>query len=263
MHPGENREVAAALAATAAALVRRDATISHESGSILRGLPVYRMPRHAIVTLAPHAPDGSARAIHVHRATLTADEIETWYGVPVTSVARTVTDIARRNRSAGLLTADAALREGLVTQPQLVASARACFGWPGARSAAWVATHADPRSESPLESLTRAALIGADFPTPELQVWISAAGARVDLLYREQRVVIEADGLLKYTDPDVLREEKKRHERLVRAGYRVVRVMWSDVDPDPSPAVALVRAALAPPRFSYQVPTIWGPRVGT
>ena len=44
------------------------------------------------------------------------------------------------------------------------------------------------------------------------------------MLYREQRLVIEADGMLKYTDPAALRDEKRRQERLERAGYGVVRV---------------------------------------
>ena len=42
-------------------------------------------------------------------------------------------------------------------------------------------------------------------------------------------MVGEADGLLKYTSPDVLRAEKQRQERLERAGFRVVRWGWDDV----------------------------------
>lgn len=249
LHPGDDRQVAAALAATAAALVRRDAAISHESAALLCGLPVFRTPTDAVITLAPRAPDGSAKATHVHRAKLKAAEVATWYGAKMTSVARTVADISRSHRSAGLVTADAALREGLASGEQLLAASRACSGWPGARSAAWVARFADPLSESPLESLTRACLILAGLPVPELQIWIPDAHARVDLLYREQRVVIEADGLLKYTERAALRAEKQRHERLVRAGYLVVRLMWSDVVPNPACAVALVRAALAAAEF--------------
>jgi very-short-patch-repair endonuclease len=159
-----------------------------------------------------------------------------------------VIDIARRDRSAGLLSADAALRERLVSRLELAAAAHRCAGWPGSSGAAWVARHADPLSESPLESLTRACLILAGLPVPDLQVWIPEAHARVDLLYPEARVVIEADGLLKYTQPGALRAEKLRHERLTRAGYRVVRLMWADVAGDPSTAVSLVRSALAAQR---------------
>ena len=83
----------------------------------------------------------------------------------------------------------------------------------------------------------------AGLPAPALQVWIG--GDRVDMVYEAERVVIEVDGLLKYTSRAALRAEKQRHERLVRAGYLVVRLMWSDVVHNPTYAVALVRAALA------------------
>lgn len=263
LHPGTDGGVTAALAASAAALVRRDAVISHESAAVLHGLPVLHPRADAVVTMAPRAPDGSAKAIHVHRATLPRHDVANWYGAAVTSVARTVADIARSDRSAGLLTADAALREGLVIAADLHAAAQACSGWPGARGAAWVARHADALSESPLESLTRACLIRAGLPAPELQIWIPEARARVDLFYRAERVVIEADGLLKYTEPATLRTEKQRHERLVRAGYAVVRLMWSDVVHTPAYAVALVQAAIkGRPLFSYEKPTIEPPRVG-
>jgi very-short-patch-repair endonuclease len=48
------------------------------------------------------------------------------------------------------------------------------------------------------------------------------------MLWPHQRLIVEVDGRVKYT-ADELWREKRRQERLERLGYRVVRVMWSDV----------------------------------
>ena len=209
-------------------LVRRHAAISDASAAILYGLPVLGSP--AVPVLTAPARSGLRDGVALRLTALDSAELDDWYGAPLTSVARTETDIARSSgRSAGLITADAALRKQLTTAEALSIAAESAAGRPGAVAARWVAENADALSESPLESLTRAAILVSGLPKPQLQVSIPAAGARVDLLYAAERVVIEADGLLKYTDVTVLHEEKLRQERLERAGYRVVRVTWTDL----------------------------------
>lgn len=74
----------------------------------------------------------------------------------------------------------------------------------------------------------------------------------MDLGWRAERVIVECDGMLKFTAPtrsalhrgNVLTREKRRQESLERAGYIVVRVTWDDVLRDPEQTVARVRAAL-------------------
>jgi very-short-patch-repair endonuclease len=243
LHPNGDARVEAALAATAAALVRQGAVISHESAAILHGLPIL-WSSELPVLIAP-ARSGGRNQVSLHLTALEESERDDWYGAPVTSVARTVVDIARsKGRSAGLVTADAALREGLTTLEMLGDAVRAATGRPGNVAARWVSEVADPLSESPLESLTRAAILMSGLSKPQLQVWIPSAGARVDLLFAAERVVVEADGMLKYTDSEVLRDEKLRQERLERAGYRVVRVTWSDVTQDQPTTIGRINHAL-------------------
>jgi very-short-patch-repair endonuclease len=235
--------VAAALAAAAAALVRTHAAISHESGAIVHGLPVLITPAQPVVT-AP-ARSGSRSGLALHLTSLDDSERDDWYGIAVTSVARTVIDVARSGgHAAGLITGDAALREGLVTIEALLCATDSAAGRPGNLAARWICENADPMSESPLESLTRAAVLLSGLPKPQLQVWIPAAQARVDLLFAKQRVVLEVDGMLKYTDASVLRDEKVRQERLEQAGYRVVRVSFSDVTRDQARTIARINRAL-------------------
>jgi very-short-patch-repair endonuclease len=241
VHPEGDDDVRATLAASAAALLRPGSGVSHESAATMHGLPVLHRPPRPRLTV-DHGRSGPGPSSHIYRAPRSGAQA-TWYGVPLTTPARTVLDIARVERDAGLVSADAALAEHMTSAAQLQALVGASRNWPGNVSARWVAEHADALAESPLESLTRSCLLIGGLPAPELQAWIPEAGARVDLLYRAERVVIEADGALKYAG-SALWKEKRRQERLERAGYRVVRVLWSDVLNDRAGTVARVGAAL-------------------
>lgn len=181
-------------------------------------------------------------------ATMEPEDITDWFGAPVTTPARTILDLARHDRRDGLMAADAALHERLVTAAALEHVGQRCSGWPGIRQARGVLALASPLAESPLESLTRLAVHDSGLPPPELQVVIDdpANGRRyrVDLMWRGRRLVLEADGKLKYTREELWRE-KRRELRLTRLGYRVERVTWADVVYDWPESVARLRALIA------------------
>ena len=53
--------------------------------------------------------------------------------------------------------------------------------------------------------------------------------ARVDFLFKEQRTVVEFDGLAKYAERSDLIREKAREDALRALGYSVVRITWVDL----------------------------------
>ncbi|HSY14596.1 MAG TPA: hypothetical protein VK816_01310 [Jatrophihabitantaceae bacterium] len=243
---------AASLAATASALARRDTVVSHRSAAVLHGLPVIRLPSSPILTTRRPTATGHRPALTLRHATLMPAEVASWFGTALTSVPRTVADLAREDRRSGLMAADAALHEGLTSLTDLWTAAHGCAGRPGSQGARWVAGFADALAESPLESLVRACLHDAALPPPELQVRIADPSdgwaCRVDMLWPDQRLVLEADGRLKYrSGGDELWREKRRQKRLERLGYRVVRVLWDDIARSPAQTASRVRAALAHP----------------
>lgn len=126
--------VGRATAATAA-LVRPGHVISHRSAAVLHGLPLLWPPPMPELTACAHSTLGRRTRVAVRSAALRADELSAWYGAPVTSVARTVSDLARGDRRAGLVAADAALHERIVTPTELAEATRRGTGWPGARTA--------------------------------------------------------------------------------------------------------------------------------
>jgi hypothetical protein len=218
-----------ALRSAAAALLRPEHAVSGRSAAILCGLPTFSVPELAILTALDTETLGRRRGAHVRGATLHLRATTRWFGTPVTTPQRTIVDLARLDRWDGVMAADAALREGIVTRFSLDAELEMATGWPGVRQAREVVAVADPRAESPLESITRLALHDDGFPPPELQFWIGPD--RVDFYWPRFRLVLEADGRAKYTD-DALWEEKKReqHLRTHRDEVRFIeRVVWSDV----------------------------------
>ena len=209
----------------AAALAHPGHVVSGRSAAVLHGLPTLAVPDTPQLTTYEDAGLGRS-VVHRFGAGLDVDSVTEWFGVPVTDVARTVVDLARHDPRDGIMACDAALREGLLGSRRSREALRDAVGWPGVRRAREVVAMGSPLAESPLESVTRWAMYRSGLPAPELQVEL--CGYRVDLLLSRHRLVIEADGRLKYTG-DELRREKRREHALRNAGFAVERVIWSDV----------------------------------
>jgi hypothetical protein len=97
-----------------------------------------------------------------------------------------------------------------------------------------------------METRLRLLLVLAGLPGPSAQVSLHDERGRFlgrpDLLYREQQLVIEYDGGV---HRETLVNDDRRQNRLLGAGYRVLRFTAPDVLGTPDAVVAQVRAALA------------------
>jgi hypothetical protein len=167
-------------------------------------------------------------------------------GLAATSITRTVVDVARtRSLRATLVTGDAAIRRcGVSAIAEALAESAA---WADLGPARRAIAQLDGRSESPLESVSRAIFIERGLPAPEPQAEFfpdPQTTYRVDFYWAAERVVGEADGLVKYTEPASLREEKLRQERLEQMGLKVIRWTWRDIVGDTDRTVARIRSAL-------------------
>lgn len=239
-------EVAAAIAATNARAVG-----SHRSAAQVHGLSLVGRPRRGRVELTRAPDDHGSRSrrpgILLHVAALPAEDVVRCRGVPVTSVARTVVDLARAVPfAAGVAVADSALRDKQATRGELEAVLARCPRWPGIQRARLVIAFADPLAESVLESISRAAFHEHGLPPPELQVVVGDEEeivGRVDFLWREHRTIAEADGAIKYTDPARALAQLNRDARLRAAGYEVVHFTWPEITRVPAQVTQAIRAA--------------------
>jgi Protein of unknown function (DUF559) len=214
----------------AAAAARMDAVASHETAAVLWGIPTLGLTQPIQVTRARRCQGATHEyeGMVLYHAGLDKDHVTVHRGVPITTPARTVMDIARnRPFRAGVVAADAALRTRLCGAEELIAVAESCRRWPGVRRAKRVAAFADSRSGSPLESISRVAFHHYGLPRPILQAVVGGYD-EVDFLWERYRVIGEADGMGKYTSPEVLRNEKLRQEGLAQLGFTVFRWTWRD-----------------------------------
>lgn len=243
-----------------AALLRErcESVASHASAAVCWGLPVQRIPD--VVTLTTSNPGNGHRRGQLRRvgAPLETNECTWQDDVALTTLARTVVDVARDcDFVSAVMTADAALARGL-QRGELDQALDRAGRWPGITRAREVARFADGRSESPYESWLRVQLCQMGLaPTPQLVIRDSFGQqlARVDLALEELRLVIEFDGKDKYdvlvTDgrrpADVFRAEKERDRRLREVGWSVLHLSATDVQ-DPERLRRLVRTAMAQAR---------------
>jgi len=223
---------------------------SHHAALVLHGLPVHGADLARVDVAAPALASAIRSGVHVHRLTDTHAELVRATPRALPPAHACVLTAAAQGMESGVVAMDAALHRGLLSTVDL----EAALGHPGARyggaraRAAMDAT--DAACESPGESLTRLALaaVGAEVRSQvEIHDRDGFVG-RVDFLVGD-RVVVEFDGAQKYEGVDgreALVREKRREDRLREAGYRVIRVTWSDLG-NPARLVVRVRGALAFP----------------
>ena len=232
--------------------------VSHATAAQLWGIPILGRPGSTVHLSRPRRRTGTAAypGVTVHHAAVPGQHRTRCRGLPVTTVARTVVDLARAGSfRAGVTVADGALRRRQCTREELLEVTADCAGWPGVRAARRVAQFCDPRAANPLESISRVAFCEYGLPRPLLQAELPSLDI-VDFLWDAYRVVGEADGMGKYVDLDVLRREKLRQERLAQDGFAVVRWTWQEVYHRPD-AIA-DRAAQTLRRRGWQPPAPQG-----
>jgi hypothetical protein len=229
------------IAATAPQL-EAGAVISHASAAVLHGLPVWGAAVERVHVTRSRSYGAKRRhLVEVHCAPLTETDLTVHDGVLVTSVQRTVIDLARSLPFEQAVAAgDHALRLG-ATAAELEACIAGMPRWPHVRQARRVLAFLDIRSESVGESVSRVRIRDDGLPDPELQREIrNGVGvlvARVDFCWDEQQTIGEFDGRVKYgrllppgqAIEDAIYAEKIREDALRDQGWRVVRWTWADL----------------------------------
>jgi hypothetical protein len=224
---------------------------SHQTAAVLLGLDLIGRPSANLVTVTRSPRDrgsrGSRTGVRVHSAELPVHHLIVRDGIRLTSVARTVVDLARTcSFRDGVVAADSALRTGQTTVPEISAVICDCARWPGLRRARAVAAFSDSRAESALESIGRVVFREYRLPAPELQVWVGGdlgVVGRADYFWPRYRTIAEADGAIKYADPRQAMRQLDRDARLRDAGFEVVHFTWQEITLAPWQVAERIRGA--------------------
>ncbi len=208
--------------------VSGDAVVSHGSAAALHGIDLWRIPLDRVeLTRSRRSGARAGRELRLHAAALDPDEVTEVDGVVVTTVARTVVDVARSVPfEPAVAVADAALFGKLVTTDELEEALVRATRRPGSPAARRVLAASDGRADGPGETRSRLLIRRLGLPEPELQHTVLDRNGcflgRVDFWWERERVAGEFDGRSKYgrllrpgQDPgDVVFAEKLREDAI-------------------------------------------------
>ena len=195
--------------------------LSHRSAAALWGLdPRWRVP---VEVSAPS--QHRVKGVLVHRSrTLTRREVTANFGIPVTTVARTLLDLAAvlDDRAIARAVNDAQLKQRLRLD-ELGALLADSPGRSTARLKPFVERAYGP-TRSVFEDAFLAFVEAYGLPRPEVNERI--AGHEVDVLWREQRLIVELDSRAHHDADQPFERDRDRDAQLLAAGYPVVRITW-------------------------------------
>ena len=239
----------------AAATLALRGACSHESAGQLHGMqPV--PDSGPVVTIAAsrcHRLEG----VRVHRSQDICDRwITTVSGIPVTTAERTLLDLAgvvRERRLEHLV--DHAIDHRIVTLDGLIG----CFDALARRGRRGIATMRpvlEARADgavldtTELERMFTRLVRSAGLAEPERQVTLGGAEliGRADFLYRDVRLIVEVDGRLGHSQLLDFEDDRRRDQRAMVAGFRVVRFTYRQIRDRPDEVVDILRQLLTPPR---------------
>jgi very-short-patch-repair endonuclease len=181
--------------------------------------------------------------VDVHRSTtLTATDVTLTNGIPCTTVARTLLDLAQVIKGRPLERAlDQAEILDLLDLAALDDQIERNKARPAAkRLQAVVDQHyiGSTPTWSELEEALLAACRRAKLPMPEVNALIDPGdddptAIRVDFVWRDQRVIVETDGHETHRTRRAFEEDRLRDQRLIVAGWTVIRVTWRQLTQRP------------------------------
>ncbi len=234
------REMAAVLAGGDGAV------LTGPSAGVVWGiLPAARRPAEVEISVRDGFR-GRVAGVRVRRVpTLRDDEVTERRGIPVTTPARTLLDLAGALAPRALEQALAAAeREELA---ELTDVAQLLERHPRRRGAASLrailSRELGPAfTRSPLEERFLALVRSAGLPAPQVNAGV--AGFEVDFLWRRQRVVVEIDGFRYHRGRQSFDRDHDRDLTLRAAGFTVLRFTAKQLDQQADDVLASLESAL-------------------
>lgn len=204
--------------------------------------------RHPEVTV-PGDRGRKVAGIRVHRR-LGLDRRDVWMseGILVSSPARTALDLAATMPSTALRrTLRQAQAEGRVSVRQLQDVVSRAHDHRGASRLRAVIADGPTPTRSAAEDLLLDLLDEAALPRPEVNARLRLDGTTVmpDLLWREQKLIVEVDGDRFHTSTYARDHDGRRQALLEAEGYRVLRVSYRQLVEEPDRTIARIAHALA------------------
>ena len=223
--------------------------VSHESAAALHGFTGF--PMRAVTLTAPRGSHPRVAGAVVHQLDdVQPDHHSSLAGLPVTTVERTLVDLAAVSRKGRL---EAALDDAVAARRVRVPDVGRCLasvarqGKPGVRLLSTLLDARGPGHVLPGSRLERAffhLLEQGGVPPPRRQFPFPGqlpGEGRVDAAYVEARLIVEVDGRRWHSRVADLARDRERDNEAARAGWLTVRLLYEDVVDTPEETCLLVR----------------------
>jgi very-short-patch-repair endonuclease len=237
------------LATEAAALLASgaDAALSHHSAATLWRLrPGIARPVHVTIPDPRGCP--APAGVVVHRSvTIGPADVRVHEGLPVTSAARTLLDVAATlsDRDIELLLDEGLFALRILTLAQISDVLARAGSHPGRGRLARVARGytASSKTDSPPEERLLVLIRAAGLPEPQPQVWV--LGYRLDFFWPQLRLAVEVDAYGTHGGRARFEADRRRDARLLtEKGITVLRVTQPTIERRPFEALGLVARAI-------------------
>jgi len=235
------REIAAILACGSGAVA------SHRSAAHLWQLLPYPANSGPVDVTLPGPKLGGRAGIRIHHVeALDQRDVRAIHGIPITTPARTLFDLAAVVSTGELerALAEAQVRR-LVRRGDLVDQLERNGGRRGVRvlRQALEVAGGPAATRSEAERRMLALLRAAELPPPRVNARVGRY--EVDFLWSERRLVAEVDGYAYHANRRAFERDRERDAALAAAGYTVLRVTWRQLVSTPEALIARLAAALA------------------
>jgi very-short-patch-repair endonuclease len=182
------------------------------------------------VTVPSTAGRKRRRGIRLHRSTtLTRNDTTTHRGIPITTPARTIVDLARTLTGRPLEHAlDLADQRSLIDFADL----RQRPIPPSLQAVLSLYTAGATPTRSEMEERFLALCDDHGIRRPETNTRIE--GEEVDFVWRDRRLIVEVDGYAYHRSPSSFEDDRERDVELALAGWRVLRFTWTQITTRPA-----------------------------
>lgn len=227
-----------------------DVAVSHQTALLLHGVPENLLPRYPIRLTAPRGDHHRIQGVAVHQmGDLSTRHVGVVHGLTVARPHRAMVDIAAQvnvRRLGALL--DLLITERMTTLVA-VATCLAEIARPGKHGVRTLGAVLEERGDgyvppaSVLEQRLMEVLTGAGLPEPQRQCELPGRGAisgLVDAVYRDARLVIEADGRRWHSRTEHMRRDRQRDAEAARAGWMTLRFLNEQIVYEPHEVAATV-----------------------
>jgi very-short-patch-repair endonuclease len=226
-----------------------EAVLSHRSAGQLWGL--YPRSRIAPEVTCPGSKKTKGEIV-THRGSLPGDEVVRVRGIPVTSVPRTMFDLAGMLKEREV---ERAWNEMEVREHRSHLSVPHLLKRYPSRKGSRVLARLASRKALPLgitrndfEEAFLALIDRHGLPRPRMNAHLALRNRfyEIDCLWERERVAIELDGAATHMTERAFHDNRERDRILTAEGYRTTRVTWTHLRDTPAEVAADLRLILTP-----------------